>query len=480
MSIGAAYIRVSTSDQVEFSPEAQRKAIVEYASKHKINIPRDYIFVDDGYSGKRADKRPAFMTMIKIAKSKPKPFDVIMVHRFDRFARSREDSVIYKSLLKREYDIRVISVTEQLEDDKFAIILESMLEAMAEYYSINLSEEVKKGMMEKARRGGFQSRPPFGYRVKDKGNLIQVEDEAAVVSYIYHQFLQGVKIINIARELNRIGKRTKLGHEFESRSISRILKNPIYMGYVRWNVTANEKGKVHINPEEEWVMVRGRHEPIVDDHIWQKTQMKLENHITNGKPVYSNSICCKHWLKGILKCQYCGGAMVYGEQKSKNYAYYRCNNHRRGKCEESNYMSVKILENSILKQVHLDLMDYLYNLEVKATIAKDELLYKGQIGQLKNKKIRIEEAYIEGIDSIEDYKRKKNKIDAQITEVNSELVSLSKEHKSSESEVISAFSYFTNKSYSQADKNKAIKSIIKVIYVDAPKEKFKFRYYLEM
>ena len=160
--IAAAYIRVSTDDQTEFSPDAQLKALRRYASQNNLVLDERYIFSDEGISGRKAEKRPGFMSMIAQAKSKEHPFDVILVHKFDRFARSREDSVVYKSMLKRECNVRVISITESVEDDKFSVILEAMLEAMAEYYSINLSDEVKKGMTEKATRGGLQHVPPFG------------------------------------------------------------------------------------------------------------------------------------------------------------------------------------------------------------------------------------------------------------------------------------------------------------------------------
>ena len=143
----AAYIRVSTDDQVEFSPDAQLKAIKKYCKDNGILLDNAHIYIDQGISGRKADKRPAFQEMIKHAKKKE--FNVILVHKFDRFARSREDSVVYKSLLKRECNIKVISITESIEDDKFSVILEAMLEAMAEYYSLNLSDEVKKGMTEK-------------------------------------------------------------------------------------------------------------------------------------------------------------------------------------------------------------------------------------------------------------------------------------------------------------------------------------------
>ena len=122
MQIGAAYIRVSTDEQTEYSPEAQLRAIKEYAKKNDILLSNDFIYRDEGLSGRDIKKRVGFQSMISTAKKKPKPFDVILVHKFDRFSRSREDSVVYKSLLRRDCNIKVISITEQMEDDKFSVI----------------------------------------------------------------------------------------------------------------------------------------------------------------------------------------------------------------------------------------------------------------------------------------------------------------------------------------------------------------------
>lgn len=154
MKIGAAYIRVSTDMQLELSPESQLKAIRDYAKKNDIILSNEFIFRDEGISGRKAEKRPDFMRMIAVAKSKPKPFDVILIWKFSRFARNREDSIVYKSMLRKQCGIDVISISEQLSEDKTSILIEALLEAMDEYYSINLAEEVKRGMTEKARRVG--------------------------------------------------------------------------------------------------------------------------------------------------------------------------------------------------------------------------------------------------------------------------------------------------------------------------------------
>ena len=99
-------------------------------------LPEDLIFVDEGISGRNTKTRTAFNTMIGLAKSKEKPFDVILVWKYSRFARNREDSVVYKSMLRKELNIDVISISEDVGDDKMAILFEAMIEAMDEYYSI--------------------------------------------------------------------------------------------------------------------------------------------------------------------------------------------------------------------------------------------------------------------------------------------------------------------------------------------------------
>lgn len=233
----AAYIRVSTDDQLEFSLDAQIKALREYAKKNDMIILNEHIYADEGISGKRADKRPAFMKMIANSKKKPRPFDVILVHKFDRFARSREDSVVYKSMLKRESGIRVISITEQMEDDKFSVILEAMLEAMAEYYSLNLSDEVKKGMTEKATRGELQTCPCFGYKAVNN-QLVIIPEEAKYVTLIFEKFAnQEMGMRQIAMYLNDLGVKTHRGCNFENRTIDYILNNPVYISMLRWNPT---------------------------------------------------------------------------------------------------------------------------------------------------------------------------------------------------------------------------------------------------
>ena len=142
---GAIYICVSTDKQEELSPDAQLRLLMDYAKKNSIDVPEEYIYQDNGISGRKANKRPAFQNMIALAKSKEHPIDTIIVWKFSRFARNQEESIVYKSLLSKN-SVDVVSVSEPLIDGPFGSLIERIIEWMDEYYSIRLSGEVMRGM----------------------------------------------------------------------------------------------------------------------------------------------------------------------------------------------------------------------------------------------------------------------------------------------------------------------------------------------
>lgn len=403
---GACYIRVSTDDQTEFSPDAQLKALKDYARKNDIILTKQYIFIDEGISGKRADKRPEFMRMIALAKSKPKPFDVILVHKFDRFARSREDSVVYKSLLKKEANIKVISITETIEDDKFAVILEAMLEAMAEYYSLNLAEEVKKGMTEKAVRGGFQTAPPFGYKVENN-KLVILPEEAEFVKLIFNKFANHeMGMRQLAIYANNLGIKSKRGNPFENRTVDYILNNPVYIGKLRWTPTGKTRRNFH-NPDT--IVSEAEHEPIIDMELWEKAQKAIaETKELYGKNEKSTAQI-KTWLKGLVRCGNCGNTLVLNAT-----SYLQCNAYAKGACKVSQSVKITALENLVLEQLK---ETFKGNLEIKIVPKAQDVsssneydLLQERLEKLKLKEIRIKEAYTDGIDTLSEYKENKNNL----------------------------------------------------------------------
>lgn len=416
MQKGACYIRVSTNDQTEFSPDAQLKAIRNYAKNNDILLDNDFIFVDEGISGRKADKRPAFQEMIKIAKSKPKKFDVILVHKFDRFARSREDSVVYKSLLKKECNIKVVSITESIEDDKFSVILEAMLEAMAEYYSLNLSDEVKKGMTEKASRGQYQSSPPFGYKM-EKGILTIIEDEANIIKLIFEKFSnKEMNKLQIAKYINDLGYRTHRGNKFENRTIQYILENPVYIGYARWTPTGRLKRG---QKTDDTIITKSEHQPIISEQLFAQANELIEKSKKINKKHFRSDTSHLHWLNGLIRCKFCGCTIV---RNTKDF--YQCNGYTKGKCNKSQLIKIGTIEKAILEQIQKEFTSNI-NINVKFGLNKkntdETYILLSELEKLKEKERRIKEAYMNGIDTLEEYKENKTYLETQKEMLNSQL-----------------------------------------------------------
>lgn len=399
----ALYIRVSTDDQTEYSPTAQKKAMLEYAHKNGYTVLKEHVYSDEGISGRSAKSRPAFMKMIKDAKTK-KPFDVILVHKYDRFARSREDSVIYKSLLKKECGIRVISITEQIEDDKFSVILESMLEAMAEYYSLNLSDEVLKGMYERAQRGGYQARAPIGYKMKNKMLIID-DQKKDTIKYIFDAYERGTNISDIADYLNKIGVTTKTGLPFKKRSIEYILNNPIYAGFISFN--SKKKGSI---------IVPGIHEKIIDEKLFFSVKEKLLN---DKHLLTRSSTQHKHFLSGFLYCSTCGSPLVYNNAKCP---FFQCSQYKKGNCS-SHYITAHSIESAVLNEL-MNIFSYTTGpYESKNTSAS---LYENELIKAKSALKRAQTAYLNGIDTLSQYEANKTELTEKIESLNTALLNINK------------------------------------------------------
>lgn len=473
---GALYIRVSTEEQTEFSPDAQKRLLLEYAQKNNILVKDEHIFVDEGISGRKAEKRPGFMKMIATAKKKPKPFDVILIHRFDRFSRSREDSIVYKSLLKKECDIKVISITEQLEDDKFSIILEAMLEAMAEYYSLNLADEVTKGMTEKALRGGFQANPPLGYKVMHTGETpVIVPEEAAIVKLIFHKYVyENMTVYEIAKYLNLLGYQTKRNKPFERRSIEYILKNPFYKGYVRWNRTHGATKTV--KDSSKWIIVKGRHQPVITEELYELTQKKLESKNIGRETLKSRPTTeYKHWLSGIVKCGFCGKTMTASKSRNSKYIRFSCSGYSKGKCPVCNSISERKLIPGILmvleKELKTDNIIYVKKNSPKREnyLPEEKDLLNRRLAVLKEKESRIRQAYITGIDTLEEYKENKACLIKEQQLLKEMLTNYEKQNQEANNcsavSIKGIYDIITSDAFDNRIKNQVLKTVIeKIVY----------------
>ncbi len=474
----AVYIRVSTDDQTEYSPDAQLKALQAYAHSNDMIIAPEHIFKDEGISGRKAEKRPGFMKMIATAKLKPTPFDVILVHKFDRFARNREDSIVYKAMLRRDCGVKVISITEHIEDDKFAIILESMLEAMAEYYSLNLSDEVLKGMTEKAQRGEYQSNPPLGYEKQQNSDCITIkEDERKTIEYIFNERANGTPTITIAKSLNKMGIKTRKNGNFSNRSVEYILRNPIYKGYTRW--TPGKRSNYDYDYKNS-IIVKGNFEPIIPEELFNKVQDLLNVYKMITSPKSRPSSEYKHWLSGVIKCSACGASLVSGGSNGN----FQCGNYLKGKCDKSHSIKKHIIENVVLNELENQLklnnfIDFEKDMVCKSDNTIEIQNLTMALSSYKQKLKRAKAAYIDGIDSLSEYKENKVKLEKEIEEIQTELNSLKSKKFNPEifkKSLLSAYDIIRSEN-DNLTKNKAVKSVIDCIILKKPENKIIFRYW---
>ena len=409
--VAAAYIRVSTDDQLEFSPNSQLKNIREYAKRNDIFLDDNFVFIDEGISGRKAEKRPEFMRMIATAKINPTPFDVILVWKFSRFARNREDSIVYKSMLRKQCGVDVVSISEQVGEDKTSILIEALLEAMDEYYSINLAEEVRRGMNEKFSRGGVVSPPPFGYKMGDNKFIPDVEN-ARIVQMIFEDFLCGLGTRQIAIKLNNMGICSIKGNAFENRTVEYILTNPIYIGKFRRNLTGHDRND-RFHQSADTVIVDGKHQPIISKEIFTEVQTRILQK-KNSTPKYAKTTCSDYMLKGLVRCSNCGGTLT---QAIKG-ASLQCSKYSHGNCNVSHSIKMDTLNDAVLEKISEDLSCDNNSILIKSQpVSHGNSLTFQLIEKERKKLIRTKDAYELGIDSLEEYSFNKNKILTKIKEL---------------------------------------------------------------
>lgn len=483
---GYGYVRVSTDKQEELSPDSQAKLLKDFAHKNGIIISK--IFYELGVSGRKAEKRPEFQKMIAMAKSSDHPVDAILVWKFSRFARNQEESIVYKSLLKKKHNVDVISVSEPLVDGPFGSLIERIIEWMDEYYSVRLSGEVTRGMTEKAKRGGYQARPPLGYRIAERGKPpVIVEEEAEIIRIIFQKYaLEGMGMFDIARYLNLCGFKTSHGKEFERRSVEYILENPTYCGMIRWNRTVNETNE--IRPKDEWIIADGQQPAIISKELFDRAAARrnMEYKPRGSRP----SSTYRHWLSGLVKCPVCGRTMIAKKivNGKRTYCYFVCYGYSKGKCLAKNSISSLKLAPAILQS----LKDVLNNQQLSFRYIQPEPetapdlsdILLDQLKRIDEKLDRIKEAYRNGVDTLEEYKENKALVqnEKQLLEKQlAELPAQDSESDQAESALLdrvkNIYEIVNSESVDDVTKNEILKSIIEKIVYNKEKDTLEVYYY---
>lgn len=414
LKIGAAYVRVSTDDQLEYSPDSQLKLIREYAKRDGYIIPDEHVYKDDGISGKSADKRPAFRLMIATAKDDNPPFNCIFVWKYSRFARNQEEAIMYKNLLRKK-KIEVKSISEPSSDSPFSSLIERIIEWMDEYYLINLSSEVKRGMKEKSMRGEANGKAPFGYSVKDK--TYTPNEDADLVRYIYQQFAAGKSYRAIASELQGTGFKNVSGYELSGKMIKYILKNPVYVGKIRWD----ENGESRYYSDTYFANLSelpdGKHEPIISMELWNEVQTRLKDR--GQRQPYQREGHPPFMLKGLLRCSNCGSTLI--DTTGKVRPYYRklqCCGYGSGKCKVSHFISMDRANEAVIGALEEVIQHNAFTFAPKAPpqskIVRD---WDKLIGQEETRLKRARTALLDGAFSSDEYKEIKASVEDNISKL---------------------------------------------------------------
>lgn len=416
MKIAAAYVRVSTDDQLEYSPDSQLQAIREYAKSHDLILAEEYIFrEEDGRSGRQAEKRPEFMRMISTAKQQPPPFEVILCWKYSRFARNQEESIVYKSMLKKD-GIEVLSISEPLIDGPFGSLIERIIEWMDEYYSIRLSGEVKRGMTEKVNRGEPVSIAPLGYRMEDK-QLVPDPDTAPIIKMLFEEFAAGDSMLALAKKLNDLGIRTRRGNPIENRTVNYILQNPVYIGKIRWTPSGRASSSRYLHSTDT-VIVDGAHQPLISMELWEKAQARIAEN-RNKFPGRQRDTTSKFMLRGLVKCSNCGSTLVASAP-----GYLQCNKYSKGTCTVSHSTGIARLENAVIQALEHDSVTVSGGIDIEYRTKSAQVpvaAIKSQIKKEQNKLVRCKEAYQNGVDTLAEYSRNKETIQNRIDSLERQL-----------------------------------------------------------
>ncbi|MGN0777739.1 MAG: recombinase family protein [Aristaeellaceae bacterium] len=348
-----AYARYSSAGQRDVSIDQQLRDIRAYAQREGYTIVHEY--ADHAKSGFRhIDARIAFNAMMEAAKNCS--FGTIIVWKVDRFGRSREDSAIYKGRL-RQYGVRVLYAMEPIPEGSAGVLLEGMLEATAEWYSRNLSENVARGLHDNALKSLANGIPYYGYDRSPDGHYIIDPAEAPIVRQIYEWYLSGMSSTAIIRELNARGL-THLGRTFTYNCLLRILHNERYTGIYIWGDIRNEGGMPAIITHEQW----------------EEVQRQLSKRQKRDSKSQVNFL-----LTGKLFCGHCGMSMAGDSGTSRTgetHYYYACMNKKNRRSCDKRSIRKEIIEHAVINY----LLDVALNPDTLSRLA-DLILAEQQSAQ---------------------------------------------------------------------------------------------------
>ncbi len=368
----AIYCRVSTVEQAEegYSIDEQKIRNIEYCEKEGYEVFT--VYEDRGISGKNISGRPGLKELLKDANDKK--FDLVIAWKLNRLSRKLIDILNIIDTLDKN-NIAFNSITESFESETTSGKLHlNIMGAIGEFERSTISENVKMGMIARAREGKWNGGKVLGYDIveipsegkKRKDTKLEInEKEAMTVRRIFELYSEGHGYKATVNRVNKEGHKSKRGNAFSTAAIKEILKNPVYIGKIRYNLRQdwNEKRRRNINPNP--ILVDGEHEAIIDIDTWEKVQTILKDRSKTHNRVYDSELI----LSGLLKCPVCGASMTVSRSTRKRKdgtkavnEYYSCSNWKNKGTAVCNSNSVKaevadeVVINKLIETVNNELL----------------------------------------------------------------------------------------------------------------------------
>jgi len=374
----ALYMRFSSDRQTEQSIEGQLRDAISFCKLRKYRIRA--IYVDRAISARAdAEKRVNFMQMI--SDSDKRKWEYVIVWKLDRFARNRNDSAIYKMRLRKN-GVKVVSVTENISDNPEGIILESVLEGMAEFYSAELSQKITRGLRESALKcRSIGGHVPLGYKIENHKLVIEPVG-AAIVQKAFELYSQGWTVADICREFNTRGYRTAKNAEFNRNSFKSMFKNKRYIGVYTYKD----------------VQIEGGVPAIIDKDLFEEVGRRLKK---NEEAPARGKAKVDYLLSGKLFCGHCGAPMNGESGTSKTgevHHYYACyTRKRRGNCRKKS-MRKSLVEKWVAEDAYAlltqEVIEEIADIAVSQTEA--DIAQHTKLPELTAKRAELEQ----GIDNI--------------------------------------------------------------------------------
>ena len=400
----AAYIRISSEDQVgNFSMDAQQRAIKAWVASKKAVLVK--VYEDEAKSARTVD-RPGFQQMRRDARKGK--FDALVVHKFDRFARNRADALAVKSLLRNDYGIKVYSVSEPSEDSDGAIgaLIEGIMEAVADWYSKNLSTEVAKGKKERTTQGLHNNIAPFGYCKDENKVLVPNEHEYSALKEAFAHYATGkYSDADIAAMLNKRGYRTRRGRRFSKDTLRELLQNQTYLGKVRYQKYQRRSDGTR-SRDEPVAWFDGKHDALIDEELFQQCQVVRAQRRSHRQ---STARYHPYLLRNLIYCYHCcthrpAGEVVatYGKMRPQtragDAAYYRCRARELGyKCTQKQ-VRAEVIDKQVLDTLSGLKLPSAWREQVAnfiaETLGEDNL--EGRIDKLKKRMQRVDFRWDQG------------------------------------------------------------------------------------